>query len=161
ISWSLIVALPVFVSLAIGEQANGLPLLGVVLWFALVRVGRWLSPSARTDTLLRRGRYREALALCDKVLAVQGMGAWVGPRRRLWLNRRTVALTALGQADAALTSALEAVAISADPETLGNCALALLRLNRYDEASGAARLTLTLTRERSVIGNTVLACIKL
>jgi len=160
ISWSLVVALPLLVSFALNRQLRGLPLLGVLLWFGLVRLGRWLSPAGRAEGLLRRGRYREALVLTDRALAVQGTGTWIGTRRLAWLNRRTTALTALGQGDMVL-AALEALAISADPETLGNCALALLRLNRYDEATSATRLALTLTRERSVLGNTVLASIKL
>jgi hypothetical protein len=160
ISWSWIVALPLLVSLLLDRELRGAPLLGILLWFGLIRLGRWLSPAGRAEGLMRRGHYHEALVLIERALAVQGAGTWMGTRRLGWLNRRTMALTALGQGDVVL-AALEALAISADPETLGNCALALLRLNRYDEASAATRLTLALTRERSVLGNTVLASINL
>jgi tetratricopeptide (TPR) repeat protein len=160
-TWAIVVAVPLFLSLALGQSAGGLPLVGVLLWFGVVRVGRSLSPAARADALMRRGHYAEALELCDQALAVQGEGAWVGARRLVWLNRRTTALLALGRADDGARSALEAIEVSADPQTLGNCALALLRLNRYEEASSAARLTLTLTRERSVLAHGTLASVML
>jgi tetratricopeptide (TPR) repeat protein len=160
-AWIVIVALPLLVSLAAGNPAGGLPLAGVVLWFVLLRVARLLSPPARADALLKRGRPGEALALCEEALAVSGSGAWVGPRRLVWLNRRPRALLALGREDEALAAALEALEVSADPETVGNCALALLRLNRYDEAAEAARLALSLTRERSVVSHAVLAQVML
>jgi tetratricopeptide (TPR) repeat protein len=160
-AWLVIVALPLLVSLAAGNPAGGLPLAGVVLWFVLLRVARLLSPPARADALLKRGRPGEALGLCEEALAVSGSGAWMGPRRLVWLNRRPRALLALGREDEALAAALEALDVSADPETVGNCALALLRLNRYDEAAEAARLALSLTRERSVVSHAVLAQVML
>jgi tetratricopeptide (TPR) repeat protein len=161
ITWLAGVAAPILYSLISGNPATGLPLLGVVFWFLLVRGARWLSPAAQTDTLMRRGRYKEALALCDRALAIEGEGAWVGTRRLVWLNRRTTVLISLGCLDKALQASLDALAVSADPETLGNCALALLRLNRYDEAIAAVRLALTLTRERSVLCHGVLSMVML
>ncbi|MBF6591155.1 MAG: hypothetical protein IVW57_11600 [Ktedonobacterales bacterium] len=161
ISWLLLIGLPISISVWLGNPALGLPLLGVVVWFALLRVARWLSPPVRADARIRRGNYAAAIALSDRALAVRGRGAWIGPRRLIWLNRRVAALLALGRAEEALVSALEAVTISADPETLGNCAAALLWLNRYEEAAGAARLTLSLTRERSVSANATLAAVML
>lgn len=160
-SWVVLVALPLWLSLSRGDSLRGLPLLGVVFWIVLLRVARIVSPAAHADVLLRRGRYDAALAICDRALAVAGLGQWTGVRRLVWLNRRTTALLALGHSDGALLSALHAMEISADPETLGNCALALLRLNRYDEAAGAARLALSLTRERSLASNAVLAAVHL
>lgn len=161
IAWLVLVGLPIWLSLALSDPLHGLPLLGVVLWIVLLRLARTLSPAAHADALQRRGRYDEALAICERGLAVAGRGEWTGKRRLVWINRRTSALLALGRGDAALTSALEAMDISADPETLGTCALALLRLNRYDEAAGAARLALSLTRERSLASHAVLAAINL
>jgi tetratricopeptide (TPR) repeat protein len=161
ITWLAGVAVPILYSLISGNPATGLPLLGVVFWFLLVRSARWLSPAAQADTLMRRGRYKEALALCDRALAIEGDGAWVGTRRLVWLNRRTTALISLGCQDKALEASLDALTVSADPETLGNCALALLRLNRYDEAMAAARLALALTRERSVLCHGVLSMVML
>lgn len=160
-SWLVLVALPLWLSMRQETPLHGLPLLGVVLWIGLLRAARIISPAAHADTLLRRGCYDEALAICDRALAVAGLGEWTGTRRLIWLNRRTAALLMLGRGDAALLCALEAMEISADPETLGNCALALLHLNRYDEASGAARLALSLTRERSLASNAVLAAVLL
>jgi tetratricopeptide (TPR) repeat protein len=157
ISWAAVVALPIFISLALGQPFGGVPLAGILLWFGVVRFGRWLSPASRADALARRGRYAEALALCNRALAISGEGAWIGARRLVWLNRRTTALLALGRADGAAVNALDALRISADPETLGNVSLALLRMNRYDEAEAAARLALSLTRERSVLAHTTLA----
>src|SRR5258708_9790131 len=125
-TWAVVVAVPLFLSLALGQPAGGLPLIGVLLWFGVVRLGRWLSPAARADTLMRRGHYAEVLGLCDQALAIQGEGAWVGMRRLIWLNRRTAALLALGSADDGARSALEAVKGRAEPQTPGNCALALL-----------------------------------
>ena len=159
ITWLVGVGMPILYSLISGNPAMGVPLLGVVFWFLLVRVARWLSPASQADSLMRRGRYAEVLALCDRALAVEGMGAWVGTRRLVWLNRRTTALISLGQEDTALLAALDALAVSADPETLGNCAMALLRLNRYDEAAAMGRLALSLTRERSVLCQGVLAMV--
>lgn len=161
LSWLVLVALPLWISLAKADALHGIPLLGVVFWIALLRAARILSPAAHADVLLRHGRYDEALAICERALAVRGSGEWMGRRRLVWLNRRTSVLLALGRGDAALVSALEAMEISADPETLGNCALALLWLNRYDEAAGAARLALSLTRERSLASHAVLAAINL
>lgn len=161
IAWLVLVALPLWISLAQSDALHGIPLLGVVLWIGLLRVARTLSPAAHADVLLRHGRYDEALAICERALAVRGSGEWMGRRRLVWLNRRTSAMLALGRGDTALTAALEAMDISADPETLSNCALALLWLNRYDEAAGAARLALSLTRERSLASHAVLAAIHL
>jgi len=155
--WLLAVALPLVVSLLLGQPAGGIPLAGVVLWFVLLRAARWLSPPVRADAFMRRGKYTEALALCDQALAARDEGAWMGARRLIWLNRRTSALLGAGRAGEALVSALDALEVSADPETLGNCAMALVRLNRYDEAIAAARLALALSRERSVVGNAALA----
>ncbi|HLJ81494.1 MAG TPA: hypothetical protein VKT52_08415, partial [Ktedonobacterales bacterium] len=73
----------------------------------------------------------------------------------------TTVLLAMGRVDEALAAALHALDACADPETLGNCALALLYLNRYEEAAGAARLALSLTRERSVSCHAVLAMVNL
>ncbi len=157
LAWTVAVALPLLASIQAEHPWRGVPLLGVVLWFGLLRLARWLSPAARTDALVARGKYQEALALCEQALSVEGAHAWVGTRRLVWLNRRTNALLGLGRAGDALVSALEALAFSPDPETVGNCAMSLLRLNRYEEATGAARLALSLTRERSVIGHAVLA----
>lgn len=161
LGWIAAVAVPILVSVQAARPWGGAPLAGVVLWFGVLRLARWLSPPARADALMRRGKPAQALALCTQALAVSGPGAWVGLRRLIWLNRRTSALLALGRPDEALASALDALAICADPETLGNCALALLRLNRYEEAAHAARLALALTRERSVISQAVLAQVML
>ena len=161
ITWLVIVALPMVLSIAKGQAALALPLLGVVLWFGLLRAARALSPAARADAYIRRGNYREALKLSDEALSVEGSGAWTGARRLVWLNRRTTALLGLGSPAAALGVGLVALGMSADPETLGNCAAALLRLNRYDEAAQAARLALDLTRERSVTANATLASVML
>jgi tetratricopeptide (TPR) repeat protein len=160
-AWLAVVALPITLSAATGQSAFALPLLGVVLWFVSLRAARVLSPAARADAHIRHGRYEEALALSDQALAVEGGGAWTGTRRLVWLNRRTAALLGLGHPAAALGVGLLALAISADPETLGNCAVALVRLNRYEEAAGAARLALALTRERSVSANATLATVML
>lgn len=160
-AWLLIVALPILLSISKGQSAFALPLLGVVVWFVLLRGARVLSPAARADAYIRRGRYKEALTLSDQALSVEGAGAWTGLRRLVWLNRRTAALLGLGSPAAALGVALLALDISSDPETLANCAAALLRLNRYQEAAGAARLALALTRERSVSANATLACVML
>jgi len=160
-SWLLLVTLPLVLSIAIGQPVQGVPLIGVLVWFVLLRVARWLSPAARADGLLRRGRAAEALAVADHALAVKGPTAWIGTRRLVWLNRRTNALLQLGRTDEALQAALEAADLSPDPETLANLALVLLRLNRYDEAARAARLVIELTRERSVLAHTVYASVKL
>jgi tetratricopeptide (TPR) repeat protein len=160
-SWLLIVTLPLVASIALGDPLQGLPLLGVLLWFGLLRLARYLSPAARADALMRRGRAAEVLALADRALAVKGSNAWSGSRRLVWLNRRTTALLLLGRAGEALAAALEAVALSPDPETLSNLALALLRLNRYEEAARTARVAIDLTRERSVLAHTVYAMVKL
>ncbi len=146
-SWCLVVALPLLISGAIGRAGNGVPLLGVVVWIALLRAARWFSPAARADAQMRRGKYAQARALAEQELAISGENAWTGARRLVWLNRRTNALLGLGCADAALAAAVEALDAYPDPETVANCAMTLLRLNRYDEAAGAARLALSLTRE--------------
>jgi tetratricopeptide (TPR) repeat protein len=126
-----------------------------------VRLGRWRSPAGRADALMHRDLYADALALCDRALAVEGPGAWIGARRLVWLNRRTSVLLAMGRADEAARTALEALDLSADPETLGNCSLALLRLNLYDDTLSAARLALSLTRERSMLAHATLASVVL
>lgn len=155
--WIALVGLPLLVSLALGAPATGIPLVGVALWFGAVRLARAFSPAARADRLIQRGRSAGALALCDAALAVSGRGRWMGVRRLSWLNRRTLVLLSAGQFDRALGGALDALAASADPETLGNCAMALLRLNRYDEAAAAAKLALSLTRHRSLVAHAALA----
>lgn len=155
--WLGLVALPLTLSLIFGQPLNGLPLMGVVVWLVFLRVARWISPPARADHLLRRGRYDEALAACDASLSVTGEGAWVGLRRLIWLNRRTSALLGLGRYDEALVAALAAMEHSPDPETLAASALALLRLNRYEDAITAARLVSGATHERSVRANATLA----
>lgn len=157
VSWLLIVALPIIISVRAGQALIGLPLLGVVIWFAGLRLGRSLSPAVRADAEMRRGDYAAALERCQRALDVQGVGAWTGTRRLVWLNRCTLALWMLGRSDEALKTALEAVTISADPETLGNCAATLLALNRYTEALQMARLALSLSRERSISANAALA----
>lgn len=160
-TWLVIVALPLALSAATGQSAFALPLLGVVVWFGLMRAARSLSPAARADAYMRRGEYEEALELSDQALSVEGSGAWTGARRLVWLNRRTAALLGLGSPAAGLGVALLALGMSSDPETLSNCAAALLRLNRYDEAADAARMALKLTRERSVSANATLASVML
>lgn len=157
LAWLGLVALPLGLSLALGQSANGLPLLGVAAWLVFLRMARWLSPAARADLLLRRGRYSEALAMCDKSLAVTGERAWVGRRRLIWLNRRATALLGLGHYNETLLAALHAMEESPDPETIATCALALLRLNRYEEAIAAARIVSGVTHERSVRANATLA----
>jgi tetratricopeptide (TPR) repeat protein len=160
-TWLALVAAPILISVALNRSAAGLPLLGVVAWFIFLRVARQLSPAAYVDSLMRRGKYAQALARCDRALALTGRSAWTGSRRLIWLNRRTAALLGLGRADEALQGALDAIAESPDSETLGNCALALLRLNRLDEASQVARQVMDLTRERSVVAHAVLGAVKL
>lgn len=160
-AWFALVALPILISVAVGRPFSGLPVVGLLVWLILLRVARWISPAARTDALLARGRAADALRICERALAVNDSGTWVGPRRLVWLNRRTTALLALGRADEALTAALAALEAAADPETVGNCALALLRLNRYDAAAEAARVALELTNERSLVGHAVLAHVML
>lgn len=156
-SWILVVALPIIISVRLDQSWYGLPLLGVVVWFAGLRVARVLSPAVRADAEMRRGDYEAARVRCQRALAVQGTGAWTGTRRLVWLNRYATALWMLGRPDDALNAALEAVTISSDPETLGNCAAVLLALNRYAEVSAAARLAQSLSRERSVSANAALA----
>jgi tetratricopeptide (TPR) repeat protein len=161
VTWSLLVAAPIVLAVTLNQPVGGLSLLGVVAWFILLRVARRVSPAAHVDALMRRGKYAQALARCDRALALTGSSAWIGSRRLIWLNRRTVALLGLGRADEALQAALDALAESPDSETLGNCALALLRLNRLDEAHQVAREVMDLTRERSVVAHAVLAAVKL
>lgn len=153
ISWFVVVALPIIISIRLSQPLEGLPLLGVVIWFAGLRLARLLSPAVRADAAMRRGDYETAVERCRRALIVEGVSAWTGTRRLVWLNRYTMALWMLGRPDEALDAALEAVTISSDPETLGNCAAALLALNRYAEASGAARLAQSLSRERSISAN--------
>ena len=157
LAWLGLVALPLLLSLALGQPASGLPLLSVAAWIVFLRVARRISPPARADRLLRRAHYAEALAVCDAALAVTGAGAWVGRRRLIWLNRRTAALLGLGHFDEALLSALRAMELSPDPETVATCALALLRLNRYEDAITVARLVSGRTHNRSVRANATLA----
>jgi tetratricopeptide (TPR) repeat protein len=157
ISWLLVVALPIIISVRLEQSLYGLPLVGVVVWFAGLRVARVLSPAVRADAEMRRGDYEAARMRCQRPLAVQGAAAWTGTRRLVWLNRYATALWILGRPDEALNAALEAVTISSDPETLGNCAATLLALNRYAEVSAAARLAQSLSRERSVSANAALA----
>ncbi len=161
VSWLVFIGVPITISIATGNAALGLPLVGVVLWFALLRVARWLSPPSRADARLRRGDYAGALKRCDRALAVKGRTRWEGPRRLIWLNCRITALLALGRPAEALATALEAIQISADPETLANCAASLLYLNRYEEAATVARRVLVLTRERSISANATLAAVML
>jgi tetratricopeptide (TPR) repeat protein len=113
------------------------------------------------DARMRRGRYAAAIKLADRALALNGWQAWTGSRRLIWQNSRATALLALGRAEEALATTLDALAISVDPETLANCGSALLLLNRYDEAERAARRALDLTRERSVSANATLAGVML
>jgi tetratricopeptide (TPR) repeat protein len=160
-SWLFLIGIPLGYSIIRGSAILGLPLLGVVLWFLLLRLARRVSPPVRADAKIRRGTFAAAVRLCDRALAVQGRYAWVGPRRLIWLNRRVTALLAMGRAGEALATALEAVMISIDPETLANCAAPLLMLNRYDEAELAARRALDLSRQRSVSAHATLAAIKL
>lgn len=157
IVWLLIVCVPLVVSVVLNNPADGLPLLGIMVWIVLLRVARRLSPAARADALTRKGQYAQALDMAERALSVEGEGAWMGSRRLVWLNRRTTALLAIGHYDAALTSAVEALVTNADSETISNCAQALARLNRYEEATTAARLALELTRERSLTAQTSLA----
>lgn len=157
ISWLLVVALPIIISVRTAQPFGGLPLLGVILWFIGLRLARLLSPAVRADAAMRRGDYESAAMRCKRALAVEGASAWTGTRRLVWLNRCTTSLWMLGQPDEALGTALEAVTISADPETLGNCAATLLALNRYTEAADAARLAQSLSRERSISANAALA----
>ncbi|HUY77411.1 MAG TPA: hypothetical protein VMV29_11615 [Ktedonobacterales bacterium] len=161
LAWLAVVAAPLMLSFALQRPLGGAPLIGVAGWLVALRLARWLSPAARADGLMRQGRYVEALTLCEQSLRVTGDGAWTGARRLVWLNRRTTILLALGQWDAALDAALAALNVSPDPETIANCAHALLRLNRYEEAATAARLALSLTRERSVSALATLAAVML
>lgn len=161
VAWFALVALPLLISVAVGRSFGGLPVVGLLAWLVLMRVARWISPAARTDALFTKGRAADALRICEQALAVSDDGAWVGARRLVWLNRRTAALLALGRGDEALDAALTAMGAAADPETVSNCALALLRLNRYDAAAEMAQLALTLTNERSLLGHAVLAQVML
>lgn len=160
-TWLLFVAVPICVSVVMGTMGYGLPLALVLIWFIFLRGAQILSPSVRADRLMRNGHYARALELCDRALAQSGKNAWQGNRRMVWYNRRVSALLGLGKVDDALSAALEAVNASPDSQTLGNLSLVLLRLNRYDEAEEIARGVLALTRERSIIGNVVLAGVKL
>lgn len=157
LSWGALVMAPLLISIGLDTSLSGLPLVGVVLWLLFLRVARWLSPAARADAMMQRGRFAEALMMCEHSLAVTGPGAWVGRRRLVWLNRRTVALLGLGRYDEALKAAIEAMETSPDPETIANCAVALLRLNRYDLAIEAGRMVSQLTHGRSVRANTAMA----
>ena len=86
-SWAGRVLAPLLLSIALDAPLSGAPLIGVALWLILLRVARWLSPAARADTLVRQGRYAEALAMCDQSLDVTGAGAGVGRRRLGWCGR--------------------------------------------------------------------------
>lgn len=160
-SWLVLVAAPLEFSLWRDASLLGVPAIGIIVWLALIRFARRLSPAARADAMIRDGRFEEALSLCDTALSVGGAGAWQGRRRLVWLNRKTDTLLLLGRSGEALACALQAVEISADAETLANGAMALLRLNRYDEAASIARLVRDITRERSVSANVVLAYVYL
>ena len=157
LSWAGLVLAPLLLSIALDAPLSGAPLIGVALWLILLRVARWLSPAARADTLVRQGRYAEALAMCDQSLDVTGAGAWVGRRRLVWLNRRVTALLGLGRYDEALAAAIVAMEASPDPQTIADCSVALLRMNRYALAVESARLASQLTHERSVRANATLA----
>lgn len=157
LSWFGLVLAPIILSIVFNLPASGLPLIGVALWLGLLRMARWLSPAAHADTFIQKGRYAEALAMCERSLAITGSGAWVGRRRLVWLNRRVTALLGMGQYDAALLAAVDALEASPDPETIANCAVALLRLNRYDMAIEMARMACALTHDRSVRANATLA----
>lgn len=161
VSWIALVAVPLGLSLWFNASILGTPAVGVVIWLLLIRFARRLSPAARADSFIRSGRYREALTLCDDALAVKGTGAWNGTRRLVWLNRRTDILLMAGRSGEALTTALDAIRISPDAETLAHAAMALLLLNRYEEADRIARYVQSLTRERSVSANIVLAHLRL
>ncbi|HEV2403943.1 MAG TPA: hypothetical protein VGR88_00740, partial [Ktedonobacterales bacterium] len=161
LAWLIIVCAPLVASVLLDTPVDGLPLLGIVVWIVLLRYARRLSPALRADMLTRSGKYTQALDMAERALAVDGEGAWMGPRRLVWLNRRTTALLALGEYDAALGSAIEALVSHADSETISNCAQALVRLNRYEEATRAARLALALSRERSLTAQTSLAMVML
>ena len=156
-AWVVCVGLPLAASVLLARPFRGLPLLGPAIWLALLRGARWISPPARCERLLRRGRYAEAAALCETELSIRGPGAWHGNRRLAWLNRLTSALLGAGRLGEASVAALEALAGRPDPETLANLAQCLLALNRYREAAEAARLALSLTRNRSVSAHAVLA----
>jgi tetratricopeptide (TPR) repeat protein len=156
-AWVICVALPLATSVLLARPFRGLPLLGPAIWLALLRGARWVSPPARCDRLLQRGRYAEAAALCEGELSLRGPSAWHGNRRLAWLNRLTSALLGAGRLGEASVAALEALAERPDPETLANLAQCLLVLNRYQEAAEAARMALSLTRNRSVSAHAVLA----
>jgi tetratricopeptide (TPR) repeat protein len=156
VSWVVLVALPLLLSVAFNRSEHGIPLFTAVAWVALLRVARWFSPPRRCDALLERGHYQEALALCERELSVPGERAWRGNRRLAWLNRTTNALLGLGRLGEASVAAIEALKERHDPETLGNLAFCLLYLNRYEEAANAARQALAVTRERSVIANAIM-----
>src|SRR6478736_4709370 len=111
-AWLALVAAPILVSVALNQSMAGLSLLGVVIWFILLRVARQISPAAHVDSLMRHGKYDAALVRCERALALTGSSAWVGSRRLVWLNRRTATLLGLGRADEALQAALDAVAES-------------------------------------------------
>lgn len=160
-SWVLCVAVPLVGSILLARPALGLPLLAAAMWFGLLRLARWLSPPARCERLLARGHYQAATELCRRELNVRGPTAWQGNRRLAWLNRLTAALLGMGEIGEASVAALEALAERPDPETLANCAQSLLWLNRYNEAVTAARLALSLTKERSVSSHAVLATVLL
>src|SRR5260221_229763 len=115
-SWLLLVTLPLVLSIAVGQPAQGIPLVGVLVWFVLLRVARWLSPAARADGLLRRGRAAEALAVADHALAVKGRTASTGTRRLFRLNRPPKALPDLGPTHHA--PGLRAVALVEEIENL-------------------------------------------
>lgn len=157
LSWAAVVLAPLLISIALDNPLNGAPLVGVVVWLVFLRVARWLSPAARADTLARQGRHAEALAMCDESLGITGNGAWVGRRRLVWLNRRVTALLGLGRFDEALAASIVAMEASPDPQTIANCSVALLRMNRYALAIETARLVSQLTQERSVRANATLA----
>src|SRR2546430_9359512 len=81
LAWIVAVALPLFASMQAEHPWRGVPLLGVVLWFGLLRVARWLSPASRADGLMARGKYDQPLALSGPALGVLVEDARVGTRR--------------------------------------------------------------------------------
>jgi tetratricopeptide (TPR) repeat protein len=156
LSWVALVALPLLLSMALNRSLHGIPLFSAIAWVALLRVARWFSPPRHCESLLERGRYREALAVCERELSVPGERAWRGNRRLAWLNRTTNALLGLGRLGEASVVAIEALNERHDPETLSNLGLCLLYLNRYEEAAAAAREALSVTRERSVVAHAIM-----
>ena len=80
-SWLLLIGVPITFSILSDQPNEGLPLVGVILWFILLRVARWLSPPVRMDARMRRGRYAAAIKLADRALALDGFTALSASRR--------------------------------------------------------------------------------